>query len=870
MSDTKPSTPPVSDWATDYDIFDPEYIDNPFPIWDQLREQCPIAHTDRWGGSWLPTRYEDVTEMARNILDFPSGNGISVMPPPAGIGEPGGPPPLLASGLPPISSDPPLHTWTRRLVLPTMSPARVAEYEIFTRDLCRTLVDGFLARGEVDAAAEYAQQIPVRVIAHILGVPESMSSTFTEWVRDVLEFANDPERRMRGITGILQYLTVALDERIANPTDDFISELLQSEHDGEPIDRSVVMGMCALLLIAGIDTTWSSIGSSMHHLATHPDDRRRLLGADKDLWSTAIEELLRAYAPVTMARRLSHDVEFNGCPMKAGDRILMNFPRGQPRSRTVPRSRQGHPRPREQSPCRVRRRHPPLCRLEPGSHGAAGRHRRVHHPHPRVRIEGSCAGHLGGRPGARPAQHSCRVLMRSLRDTTHALDAGLAQIRHQFQVPLEFPPEVLRAADDAARREPSEHVDRTDVPFVTLDPEFSTDLDQAFTITRSGDDLLLQYAIADVAWFVRDGDAVDTEAWTRGMTLYLPDGKAGLYPPVLAEAAASLLPDGPRPAVVFHVRLAADGIATLDGAERAIVRTRAKLAYDRVTAADLPEGFAEFARRMEAAEVVRGAAPVDPPEQVVERNAHGYRLAFRPRLASETANAALSLATNMAVADVLQRAGTGLFRVMPEPDGRAIGRLRHMAHAFGMSWPTTEALESYVRTLDPNDPAHAAFLLSVRRAGGGAEYVTFTPGTVPWHSAVAATYAHATAPLRRLADRDVVQAVLAVANGQNVPSDVTERLARLPATMARAAGKSAQIERSVIDLAEAVMLEGHEGTTYAAVVVEDDDEISKIQLTDVAVLAKVTAKGLRPGDECRVRLVSADPVRREVLFERVA
>jgi cytochrome P450 len=153
-----------------------------------------------------------------------------------------------------------------------------------------------------------------------------MSSAFTEWVRDVLEFANDAERRMRGITGILQYLTGALDERIANPTDDFISELLQSEHEGQPIERPVVMGMCALLLIAGIDTTWSSIGSSMWHLATHPDDRRRLLGADMDLWSTAIEELLRAYAPVTMARRLSHDVEFNGCPMKAGDRILMNFP----------------------------------------------------------------------------------------------------------------------------------------------------------------------------------------------------------------------------------------------------------------------------------------------------------------------------------------------------------------------------------------------------------------------------------------------------------------------------------------------------------------------------------------------------------------
>jgi len=201
----------------------------------------------------------------------------------------------------------------------------VDEYEIFTRTLCRQLVDGFLERSQGDAAAEYAQQIPVRVIGHILGVPDSMAPTFTEWVRDVLEFAHDAERRMRGITGIITYLQGALDERIATPTDDFISELLASEHEGQPIERPVVMGMCALLLIAGIDTTWSSIGSAMWHLATHPDDRRRLVN-EPELMPTAIEELLRAYAPVTMARCLSHDVEFNGCPMKAGDRILMNFP----------------------------------------------------------------------------------------------------------------------------------------------------------------------------------------------------------------------------------------------------------------------------------------------------------------------------------------------------------------------------------------------------------------------------------------------------------------------------------------------------------------------------------------------------------------
>ena len=318
-------TAPVTDWSSDYDIFDPQYIADPYPIWAELRETCPMAHTDRWGGSWLPTRYEDVYAIAHDIVTFPSGHGVTVVPM-IGVGAEGDSQgSLLAAGAPPISTDPPLHTWTRRLMLPTMSPARVEEYEVFTRELCQRLVADIVERGEGDAAAGYAQQVPVRVIGHILGVPEDMAGTFTEWVRDVLEFAHDPERRQRGIVGIVEYLTAAIDERTANPTDDFISELLQSEHDGEPITRDIVMGMCALMLIAGIDTTWSSIGSTLWHLATHPDDRRRLV-AEPELMPTAIEEFLRVYAPVTMARRMIEDVEYKGCPIKAEERILMNFP----------------------------------------------------------------------------------------------------------------------------------------------------------------------------------------------------------------------------------------------------------------------------------------------------------------------------------------------------------------------------------------------------------------------------------------------------------------------------------------------------------------------------------------------------------------
>ena len=460
--------------------------------------------------------------------------------------------------------------------------------------------------------------------------------------------------------------------------------------------------------------------------------------------------------------------------------------------------------------------------------------------------------------------------MRSIVDHTHALDSGLAAIRKQYDVPREFSSTVLAAADVAAKRKPTEHIDRIDWPFVTLDPATSTDLDQAFTIDRIGDDLLLHYAIADVAWFVSDGDVLDAEAWQRGNTLYLPDGKAGLYPPVLAEGAASLLPDGPRPAVVFHVRLATDGVATLEGAERAIIRSRAKLAYDSVTPSDLPADFHEFARRVTAAADARGAGPLSPPEQAVERGDGGYRLEFRPRLASEEKNAALSLATNLAVADVMYRAGVGLFRVMAGPDERAVRRLRHTAHAFGLAWAPDESLEAFSRRLDANKPADAAFAMAVRRAGGGADYVDFTAGVKPWHAAMAATYAHVTAPLRRLADRYVVQTVLALANDQPVPESVQAALVKLPETMDRAQAIASRIERAVIDLAEAVTMQGREGEIFNAVVVDDDEEATRIQLCDVAVVAKVQAKGVRPGDAMRVKLAGVDLVARSVEFQRVS
>jgi len=462
-------------------------------------------------------------------------------------------------------------------------------------------------------------------------------------------------------------------------------------------------------------------------------------------------------------------------------------------------------------------------------------------------------------------------MMKALVDPTNALARGLAAIRSQFKVPGSFPKDVLDAANVAAARAPMEHVDRTSWPFVTLDPATSTDLDQAFTIDRSGGDLLLHYAIADVAWYVDDGDVIDAEAWRRGATQYLPDGKAGLYPPVLSEGAASLLPGGPRPAVIFTVRVAADGSVRLDGAERAMIRSIAKLAYDSVRDGDLPADFAELANRIQAAEERRGASRVDPPEQEVAALAGGgFGLIFRPRLLSEARNAALSLATNLAIGDALLKNRTGLFRVMAGPDERAVKRLRHTASAFGLEWPATATLEQLERTLDPTDARQAAFMLAIRRAGRGASYAAYREGVVPWHAAMAATYAHATAPLRRLADRYVVRAALAIANGKPVPDVVAEAFFNLPKVMERADALGGQIERAVVDLAEAVMLHGREGQMFPGIVTDVDARGVRIQLRDLPVAARVSARGVKPGDELRLMLEAADPDQRVVTFKRMA
>jgi hypothetical protein len=322
--------PPVKDWTDDYDIFATEYIKNPFPIWDGLREKCPVAHTDRWGSSWMPTRYEDLFTIAQDIQHFSSRDVLVAPQGPPPEGDPDEEVPEVLrdydAGAPPITSDPPIHTWARRLLLPPFSVRAIAKYEPETRHLCASLIDSFIEQGHADGAVDYAQQIPPRVIASMLGIPQEEAGTFTEWVRNFLELGlTNTDLQSDAARNIFGYLWDRIQEHKEQPGDDLINYLLSATVDGEPVPEPHILGTCFLLLVAGIDTTWSSIGSAIWHLAQHPEDRARLI-AEPELMPVAIEELLRAYSPVTMARYVAEDVNYNGCPMSEGDRVLMNFP----------------------------------------------------------------------------------------------------------------------------------------------------------------------------------------------------------------------------------------------------------------------------------------------------------------------------------------------------------------------------------------------------------------------------------------------------------------------------------------------------------------------------------------------------------------
>ncbi|MFE0154954.1 RNB domain-containing ribonuclease [Nonomuraea sp. NPDC059007] len=456
------------------------------------------------------------------------------------------------------------------------------------------------------------------------------------------------------------------------------------------------------------------------------------------------------------------------------------------------------------------------------------------------------------------------------------LDEGFERIRRELKLPEAFAPAALREAERAAGADHGERKDLTDLPFVTIDPPGSMDLDQAVHLERRRDGFRVWYAIADVASFVRPGGALDTEAHARGETVYLPDGKVPLHPPVLSEGAASLLPGTTRPAAVWQIDLDAEGRMAGADVQRALVRSRERLDYAYVQAAadtGTADGtlalLEEIGRLRLQLERERGGVTLPTPEQEVVADGDGYRLEFRVPLPAEAWNAQISLLTGMAAATMMLDAEVGVLRVLPPPRPADLAKVRRVARALDVPWPDGATYGSVVHGLDPKNPQQAAFLQESKVLLRGSGYVAFDgePPALAEHSAVAAPYAHVTAPLRRLVDRYATEVCLAVAAGEPIPDAIRAALPELPEVMSATGRRAGGVERACVDLVEAFLLRERIGQDFPAVVIDVDERGTggQVQLVEPAVIARCDG-ALPLGERVTVGLAKADPATREIRF----
>ena len=307
------SRAPVADWASDFDHRDSDWVEDPFSIWNELRQKCPIAHTDRFSGVYFPSRYDDIRAIAYDPEHFSSRRLF--------VRE--GRPPLPRT--PPITSDPPVHRDERKILLPPFAPAEVQKLEPLARAICRESLERLANQSECDAAVDYAQEIPTRLTARMLGISEHSGDQFRKWIHEFFELGvTDPEIAVRVATELSEFFGQEIAKRRAAPGDDLVSYLINARVDGRPLDENDINGALRLLLFAGIDTTWSAIGASLWHLAAHADDRKWLV-AEPELIPTAVEEFLRAYAPVTMGREIVKETDINGCHFKEGEMVMLAF-----------------------------------------------------------------------------------------------------------------------------------------------------------------------------------------------------------------------------------------------------------------------------------------------------------------------------------------------------------------------------------------------------------------------------------------------------------------------------------------------------------------------------------------------------------------
>ena len=446
----------------------------------------------------------------------------------------------------------------------------------------------------------------------------------------------------------------------------------------------------------------------------------------------------------------------------------------------------------------------------------------------------------------------------------------------------DFPAEVVAEAEQAAAQVVLPDNDQTSIPFITIDPPGSMDLDQAMHIARDGDGYTIHYAIADLASFVKPGGALDGEVNKRGLTLYGADSSVPLHPEVLSHGAASLLPDQVRPALLWTTRLDAKGAIVSTHVERARVKSVARLDYagvqDALDRGALDAAYAETIQLLKEVgqlriqqEIDRGGITLNLPDQEIEVVGDQWRLDFRQQLPIEEWNAQISLLTGFGAANLMLGAKVGLLRTLPPPDPRDVDRLRRTAAALGVEWGT-QSVSEFVRGLDGGDPKQAAMLVSSTRLLRGSGYVGFD-GEVPelhTQAALASAYAHVTAPLRRLIDRYAGEICVAICANQPVPGWVRDAIGRLPEEMRAADHRSSTYEKAIVDLVEAGILAPQVGEQFDGVIVDvsgKEPTHGSVTIQAPAVEASVSGTAALPlGQAVKVTLVTADVSTRKVAF----
>jgi exoribonuclease R len=458
------------------------------------------------------------------------------------------------------------------------------------------------------------------------------------------------------------------------------------------------------------------------------------------------------------------------------------------------------------------------------------------------------------------------------------LDHVFDEVRSELKVPGDFPPDVIAEARAVAAAAALPERDETAVPFLTIDPPGSMDLDQAMHIERAGKGYHVRYAIADVPAFVKPGGAIDVEAFKRGQTIYAPDRRTPLHPEQLSEDAASLLPGQVRPAFVWDMQLQPDGDATSIDVYRAMVSSKSRLDYSEVqraveggTADERLSLLKEVGELRIVMERARGGASLPMPEQEVNVDEDGnYVLALRPPVAAEDWNSQISLLTGMAAAEMMLHAEVGILRTMPEPDHNAIQRFRRQALALGVTWPPEMLYGELLRLLDRTNPKHLALIHEAAALFRGAGYTPFDGGVpeLTRHAAVAAPYAHVTAPLRRLVDRFGLVVCESICRDAPVPDWVRHALPILPGIMASSEQLANAVERACTDAVEAAALQHRVGEIFRSSVVDVSQNGGLVQISEPPILARADGASTA-GVEAMVKLIEADVARRSVRFQVV-